>query len=138
MVNFEPTSSRIMRGSQHPEHLAASPMLRPTIEFLKACPPFAALPATQLEFLAKRLQPRFYGRGERIGRQAGLCIVKSGRIALYEGDTRECELGPGALFTPERGRATAVADSLCLELDTDGTDSLEALLPGFRQRAADA
>lgn len=117
---------------------ASSSMLRPLIDFLRMYPPFSQMTLAQLEFLAKRLQPSYYARGERISPRAEVCIVKSGRIRVSERGQPVHEIATGGILTVSQPgtheggrRLEAVEDCFCLELDRDGADALTKMSPVF-------
>jgi signal-transduction protein with cAMP-binding, CBS, and nucleotidyltransferase domain len=101
-------------------------MLQPLVDFLRDCAPFSALPPPQLEFLAKRLQSRYYASGQTVAPRGGLCVVRRGRITLH--DRSGATLGTGAMMHGEC-RGVAASDTLCLELDAEGLDALRRQAP---------
>lgn len=103
------------------------PVLRPLVRFLRLHVPFCAMRAPHVEFLAKRLQSRYYPAGARIEAPAGLRIVKSGQVRVLAAQTNE--LGVGEVFA---GNAIAARDSLCLELDREGVLGLCNRSEAFR------
>lgn len=106
---------------------ATAPVLRPLVRFLRLHAPFSAMRATHVEFLAKRLQSRYYPAGASIEAATGLRIVKSGQVRV--GEAKRHEVGVGGAFTDD---AVAARDSLCLELDREGMLGLCSRCETFR------
>lgn len=119
-----------MPGTRVRDASPAVTMLQSLIEFLRAHRPYSSIPTAQIEFLAKRLQSRYYASGQPVEPGGGLCIVRRGRIALSGGD--DAVLDTGATL-PGQCRGIAATDTLCLELDADGFDALGQQAPALAQ-----
>jgi len=128
------STSPDMPGTRVREPSPAVTMLQPLIEFLCTHPPYSSVPPTQIAFLAKRLQSRYYARGQPVAADGGLCIVRRGRIALSASDATTLEAG-ATLLGPCQG--IAATDTLCLELDADGFDALGRQAPDLARALAD-
>lgn len=125
--------SNVKRDNQSPPQ--AGSVLGPVLDFLRRHAPFDQMEATDLEFLAKRLELSFHARGEKITDPASgpadrFIIIKQGRV---RGETpsedeqisgNAWELTPGECFPigallarrPVRTVHRAAEDCFCFEL----------------------
>ncbi len=102
--------------------------LASTLTHLRRVPLFAALPAADLEFVARSVVERVYEPGTTIVRQGepgmGFFLIADGRVEVSRDGRRLRELGPGEFFgemalLEERARTatvTALTRTRCLQL----------------------
>jgi CRP-like cAMP-binding protein len=102
--------------------------LTATLQYLKRVPLFAALPAQDLEFVARSVRERVYEPGAVIVRQGepgmGFFLIADGRVEVSRDGRRLREQGPGEFFgemalLEERARTatvTAITRTRCLQL----------------------
>ena len=119
-----------MPGTRVREASPAVTMLQSLIVFLRAHRPYSSIPPAQIEFLAKRLQSRYYASGQSVVPDGGLCIVRRGRIELSGDGATVLDAGATLLG---QCRGIAATDTLCLELDADGLDALVRQAPALSQ-----
>ncbi len=99
-----------------------------TLAYLKKVPMFGALPATELEFIARSIKERVYDPGAVIVKQGepgiGFFLIADGRVEVTHDGHRIREMGPGEFFgemalMEERIRTatvTAKQRTRCLQL----------------------
>lgn len=98
------------------------------VEHLRGVPIFAALPARELESIARSVRERTYEPGAVIVKEGdpglGFFLITHGRVEVWHQDHRIRTLGPGEFFgemalmeeRPRSATVTAAERTTCLQL----------------------